>query len=833
MSENKVTQKIDAAQLPLIIYGIDGKPLGKYFVSNNYCFTLYSYKKFPIRVLSGECMIYTAQISIPGRDQVLQTPKISKSENFVGNDINNSYTLFMKSDCILLIGDSEYVCKLDLDNIFSEEQDDDKEWVNSHYNYLLTNYNLPTWEELYPAWFGDDKREIIKRMLLDFRRILRLKGTIESIKLFFKFIQLSNIKVFEEYAYIAKNGLIEKTIKPDKDTDWKTADYWVIFNNWIEKEGNDGLDRKNMPIRILQYTDMKGFFERLMYAIIIADKYFTLPEQDLSFFGMVNSANSYQYPGVVTSSSQIRYDDVCWFRKNLTIDIVNFHTTTDKTYLVKDNLQKKRETSMSEIKVITQEGYKENMDMLFFVEREYQDDEPAKITDENANRFISMFGNALHLFFKTKNTYIKVFIEHTIDSTVNITYEKTFIEDSTEIIFVTKMYGLYRVTVEVWDVHNNREKYIFYYQIVSDAKKVDFETFNSSYVSNGDPINTITTGVSSPSFYPINFDDFMNYVLYNKDVPEDLQFYFDGEHELMDKARHYLTNRCYMLPTLNQNYSLDEVSDSLPLEFIESWCDVYAFKVTDDRKLMLRVYDGNLCENILIPYNKIKKHINELSDKLYVCLWDVYESQEHAEYDIITPYAFLMTTEIGIDIKSLYDFCWCEGVVGSKEYYTEKDFKSVTSIYDDRALYRRIPVNHDFEMYLLDSQSKVMHPEFINYMSGIGFDGKTNVRALFPRLVNISEAGKYGVPSTYELELGDVIYCQKNDDYIVGETDNIWEVRNAFDNSVIFTTTDENLKYRIEDRMIYTIVFKFRINGEQYELKKESLVSSFAPKCNI
>lgn len=812
--------------IPLVVYNINNKPLGKTFVSTNYTYTLYSYMKFPIKVLSGQCMIYSAVVTLPGRAKTLTIPIVEKGLSFTGNAMNQAYTIFMKSDCVLQIGDDIYTCKLELDNKFTEEQDDNKEWVNSHYNYLITNYNLPTWEELYPAWFGDDKREIIKRMLLDFRRILRMKGTIESVRLFFKLIQLSNIDVFEEYAYIAKSGLIEKTIKPDKLTDWKTADYWVIFENWIEREGNDGLDSKNMPIRTLQYTDMKDFFSRLMYAIIVADKYFTLPEQDIAFFGMVNSANSHQFPGVTSNVSQVFYDDTCHFRKHIDIDLINYHNSYDMSYLVENNLQKKIDTYMSEVKIIAKEGYTD-LDNVFFAEKEYYDDGDEDVPEDKLEHYMTLFANVLHLNITSPNTYVRVYIQHSLDESMSITFDKAYVEKDLQLLITTRVFGLFNVLVEVWDTFNNRERYTYQYEIKADSNRVDFDAYNSGYVDEN-PINDIFTGVSSPAHYPVDFNDFMNYVLFQQDVPDDLSHYYDADHEKLDMSRHYMTNPRYVLEDLNQNFSVEDVTDTIPLDLIESWIEIYALKYDPSKRLMLKVYDGELCETILIDYNKIRQHVSELTDKLYVCMMDVYESEEHFAADIISPYIFISTTELGIDIKSLYEFCLCSGQVGYQDYYRESDFDSVESIFDgNNYLHKKLPVNHDFEIFILKSQSHEQYPEFINQLSGVDISGKVNIRALFPRIVKMSEAGKYTTKSVYDLQLGDVIYCSANHNYITGETDNVWEVRNAFDDSLVFTTNDENLKYRIEDMMIYTIVFKFMIGGQQYEIRKESLISSF------
>lgn len=813
--------------LPLIIYDVNDTQLGQNFVSNTKTFFLRSYMTFPIEVLSGDCMIYSAVVQLRGRARTLTTPVINKGTHFNGEDANSAYTLFLKSDAVIKCGNNVYNVKLDLDNIFTEDLDDNKEWVNSHYNYLLTNYNLPTWEELVPAWFGDDKREIIKRMLLDFRRIINMKGTIESVKLFFKFIELSGIKVFEEYAHEGKNGEIYKTIEPDKMTDWKTGDYHVFLDNWYQAEGNDGLDRKNMPIRKLLYTDMKSFFDKLVYALMIADKYFTLPEQDISFFGLRYSANAHIFPGITTSTSQIFYDDTCNFRKRMNIELINYHTTKDYKYLVEKMMQKSLDTELTEVKFLM-ENY-DRAKTLYFVDDEICDDEDRC---GDLTNFRSVFGNLLHLNVKAPGLYVQVTVRQNIDPSNFIVHEKAMVDDVLQLIFCTTVVGLFDVIVEAWDGHNNREVYEYQYNIDAVSKKIDFETFNSTFVSEN-PINEIILGVSSPAFYPLNFNDFLNYVLYQNDVPDDLSDYFDAEHEKLDKARHYLTNERYMLPDLNQNFVLDDITETLPVEYLESWIDVYAFKMDNVvKRLYLKVYDGEYCKNILIPYDKIKEHVSYNVDKLFVSLLDIYDNLEaYINGDLPEPYVLMTTTEIGIDVKTLYDLCWCYNddalVLPDKDYYDLDEFDHVDSVYDDpEILYNRVPANYDYHLYIKETSASTIYPFFMNFVSNADSEGKTLVKTLFPRLVNIEKAAEYSNVSPYMVKMGDVVECRVNRDYITGETDNTWEVRNSFTGELLFSTTDQELKYRVEDNLIYTVVFKFRVSGEEHEIVKESLFSS-------
>lgn len=448
------------------------------------------------------------------------------------------------------------------------------------------------------------------------------------------------------------------------------------------------------------------------------------------------------------------------------------------------------------------------------------------------NDYRSIFGNVLHLNIKAPNLDVQVTISQTVDPSNKIVHERSHVNDILELKFCTTQFGDYDIVVEIWDGHNNREKYFYKYSIDIDAKKIDIETFNSSFVGK-DIINDISTDVSSPAFYPINFNDFMNYVLYQNDVPEDLSQYFESDYQILEKARHYLTNKRYLLKTLNKNFILKDVTSSIPLDFIDNWVDVYALPVKDNiRKLLLRVYDGDFCENILIPYNKIKEHVSFNNDCIFVSLLDIYENIEAVENDELPePYMLLTSTRTSIDVKKMFDLVWCyndDGLeVPQKEYYKLNEFDHVESIYDStEILYNRIPVNYDYKLYIKETIASTMFPNFLNFVSETNEEGYAIVKSLFPRLVNIEIANQYSDVSPYHLKMGDVILCRANDNLIVEEVDNVWEVRNSFNQELLFSTTDETLKYRIEDNLIYDIIFRFTIHGETHEIKKVSLVSS-------
>lgn len=794
--------------IPLIIYDINNQEVQHNFVSTGYTFFIRSYVDFDIRVLTGECIIFRVVHDADGK------PVTDKSDRFMGDDATTSYTLFTKSDCVLQCGSSVYKCHLQIDNVFSEELDDNinNNYPNSHYNELLINYYLPTWEELEPAIFGDNKRELIKRMLIDFRCMLLKKGTLQSIEMFFKFVNLSGIKVYAEFAHENNDKTISKTIKPNTVTDWKTGDYHLLFDNWKQEDGNAGLNTKNLPVRKIHIEDLDLFFEKLIYAIALADKYFTLPEQEISFFGIRYSSNIMMLPSMRSNVSQIGFDDVHHFRKSININLLNYSSSTDSTKLVDDTIQITTDTYLSEVKIITRPDV-DRSTTLFLIDKEIHDDESY---GDSLDIYNSMFGNVLHLDIDSPNSYVEIHISSKYDADSFIHLEKVFVDQTTSVKFFTGNAGDFNIKISIWDVHNNREVYDYTYHVDENVMYIDFETFNSVVVTD-EISNSVTLDISSPiSLW--KFEDFINYTLSQKDVPDDLSQYFDSTHQQIIPRNYIQSNKKFMLPEMNKNFILGDVTETLPLNLLESWVDVFSFR-WDGLPLKLRVYDGNKSEWVLIDYKDISQYMSDVSDKIFVTILDINEPTEDQTGYVRNPYVFITTTEMGIDIKTMYDFVlvMSDGTIQSIYGLEESYLPS----------YRKLPINYDYELFIRQS---ILVPDFDHYLSGkVSEDTKIIVKSLFPRLINISLTDV----QTYSVKCGDVVCCRTNKDYVTSETDISWEVRNAFTNEVMFRTTDEMLKYRIEDKTIYTLVVTYKIKGAVHTITKQSLFSSFETMNNF
>lgn len=824
----------------LIIYTTDKNykktPIGNKFVSFKNTLTIWSYKKFDISVISGECNIAKIYLNNEVTDNFPSTNyetntqwilddkkyKCEISKIFSGEYSENNYTLILESNSKISINGKVYEIILHLDNEFSENIDDEENnnWPQQHYNDLLVNYYLPTWEELEPCIFDinspNAKRELIKRMLLDFRKIVKYKGTIESIKLFFKFINFKNVLVFEEYAHKNNNGVISKTIKPNKLTDWKTGDYHILMKNYDQENGNEGYDSKNMPIRKLYVRDWNEFFEKLILAINLGDKYFTLPEQEISFFGIEFSSNAHLFLPIQMWGQRIFKWHPNNFQNNIDINITKYYNKNEFSYIVKNKKLVSDTTYMSEVKALINEIFETKS--LFFIEEEIFDDDIIDNTD-NFDNYYSYFGNILHCEIKIPGKkYVKVYIENINKPDINICYDKKLIGDDNseysnlKFIFSCTEFGNYRIRIDVWDVWNNRESYLYEYEISAKKHEIDFETFTSILVKEEQ--NTITLEPSSPSSMSIFSSEIINFVLSQNYIPEDLKKYYDVNINDVKISKELIKNKIYQLPDFNNNWILDNITDTLPLDYLDNWINIITFPYNDYETLKIRVYDGDICDYVLIDYYELPKYYSKINDDLFVTLMDITIQTENETYS--KPYYFITSTSVGIDLKSNFDF-----VLVNKN---TNEIKSVYELIDLKT--RKFPLNYDIELFCRKSD---IVPEFIHYISGVNaMNGETKLlKSVFPRLTDIKDKDVNG----NFVEFGDVVLCRLNEKYVTDYSDVEWNVRNSFTKEIIETTSDESLKFRINELNVFDVEVKFTIRGQNFRIYKESLFTSF--KCNI
>jgi hypothetical protein len=789
-------------KIPVILYDIVNKKLTKNIISKSNCFYFYAHQLFSVKIISGVGLLYS----------VKQIGTILETQNGLEFSGNYGYTLYIpknNEEVVIEISSelfkTEYKIKLVLDNIIDE--------TNEHYLDLITNNHLPNYEQLKPALLNEFKDDdLLKRLLLDFKNILKYKGTKESINKFFQFIGYSKdgLTIQDEYFNKLHNSV---TTEPNKLIDTKTGNYHILYDNFIQ----EGFDENNLPIRTLVVQDLEKFFQHLIYAISLANTYFTLKEQDITFFGINYSSNIPKEPSITSHMNVLIDNDVHTFRKSLYID---FWTHVDSSNIVKhvsNCIFKDGVLYRTETKVYKEVSEIFENQVLYFIDQEIFDD--TNIDDYDLDKIKRIFGVAGHLKIHSPNTYIEFeFVD--INSPSNkLVFNKQLVADFIYVQFAIASTSTYRLTIKVTDLYNNTEKYFYEFHTSNEVQRIDFDVFSSILVSDDMmEINSIDSDIDSPSLIIEPHQNLPNYILPFDKIPFDLADYYSVP---IDNFTRWLTlTEQYILPGINQNRSLDIITETIPLDYIDTFLDILTFEYSDDWELKLRVYDFETYREILINVSDIVNYpYLELLNRLYITLMDITDIETLE----VKPYYFITTNEVGIDLtKQTYDF-----VLVSKITNEEKSVYSLALNVD--LMRKKIPVNYDFPLFPIVSE---LVPDFETFISPakkyeiISDDSLIEypiVQSIFPRLISTESV----LANTYYLKIGDVILCRLTEKYVVGETDILWKVFNAFTDELLFQTTDMMLKYRVKENTIYNIQCTFKIADHTNQLIKRSIFSSF------
>ena len=831
--------------LPIILYNINKEQItSNIIVLRGLTFFFYSYEKLTVKVIEGPGILFSVENK---NNQLIANSDYSFSNNLsytlYNNGGNTKISVTNSSGNIEIF---EFIYKPD--NVLSDSQE--------HYNDLLINHYLPTFEELEPALIpGTVKSDLIKRLLLDFKDILRSKGTKKSIEKFFYFVGFlkEQIKVVEEYRKNKSNpddDLTQKellswviskniTTNPDKTVDTKTGNYHVLFNNWNDNNQNgiQDVNEKNMPFRPFSQENFDLFFESLKYAIALANKYFTLVEQEITFFGITMNVNIPMYQSITSSMNQIFEYDLNAFRKNIHIDLYYNYVTTgyNKTpyYLVKNCLQKDKKAYRSEIKYTEHQSIAKNNNELFLVEKEYADNE---IYTGPIEIFKRTFGNILHLNIESPNTYVQITIENLHNEFVKLIIPKQYIETNIHVEFLNACIGNYKIIVEFWDTYNSYEKYWYFYDIEDDVRLLDIDLITSLKITDNQVINNLNLDIDSGTITTAETD---NFILPLDKIPNSLKQYFYQNKNIpnikyLSKTTVTDTKHLFILPEINKNFKVNKVTETIPVTHTDQWFEFIVFPCDNEtlNKLILVLYDAENSVYKNIYLNTIDFELDPVFDKLFIRKLQIYENESDIE---TKQYLFISAIETGINLyKDTFDIRIAEEhdetkIVETKIFnFDTLDYDIITeeviehiietqSIYDIQTLIRKqIPVNFDFPLFPYNKD--IDNNDYV-------FSSITNtfpiVKSIFPRLQ------KNNIDLMY---LGDIIIARLNSDTIVNETDITWTLKDEFNGSVLYTTNDYTLKYRLKENTIYTIECLFSINGNQYKIERTGIISSWKMK---
>lgn len=630
--------------LPINLRTLDGTIIGYKHITHENCVYFSSYQNFGVKIIGGNGKLFSVlQLQDGNGDNYLET-----TENQMFTDKPNfGYTLFIPVDgtSVLLECTSienvvtHHVIELRLDNVASDD--------TQHYDDLLVNNYLPKFEEIKSAILVEfNSQELIKRLLLDFRSILCTKGTKRSVESFFNFIGFNHesLTVLNEYL---KGGIqnttssnlnktqVEKasaaslidfnllTTTPDKTKDTKTGNYWIEFDNYDEV----GLDANNLPIRNFRVQNLEDFFTKLPIIIALSNRYFTLLEENITFFGLHYSSNIALEQSITSNMSVIFANDCLHFRKQLHINMNTFIDVENTDRLIDNCVQIKSELSRTEVKFIISElsdlitQPDPILTKLFFVEQELFDDE--LIGNESLESIYSLFGTILHLNVISPETWVEINIHGTQENLIR--FKKQYVTDPIALQIALTDVDVYTITVDVWDEYNNKEQYFYDFNVTNSSNRIDFDILNTSELIMIDmleftPDNGIDLDIASPSITSNPGVNSNNFILSLDAVPENLQDYYLSA--LNGNSRWLSDNKKFILPAINRNFKLDSISETISVELSEQWIQILTLPYSDQYKLMIKYYNAAIAKNETIECNDIREFLHAW-DKVFITLMDI------------------------------------------------------------------------------------------------------------------------------------------------------------------------------------------------------------------
>ena len=794
---------------PIILQDINNNILQKEIVVTTPTFFIKSYRKFTIEIQDNYEIDFISNSvdKVEDSNVIFDTPRIysvKDNTNIVKTrkveylDANYSYTLFLGKtektiNYIIWYDEENYsensfilTIKYKPNNVILSNQ--------QHYESLLINNDLPTIDKLLPAIIKKETEyDLIRKLLLDFKEIKKHRGKLKSIEKFLKFIGFDpdSIKLYPEYN--TPNNT--KTIQPNKLVDIKNGYYHVLYDNWIVNE-NDKYTNKNLPKRLLQVNDISELFDKLIYALTLANDYFTVPEQEMSFFGVSNSANSEQYLSITSNTTKVYHINTLDNLKNININIFN-RTLLDSypLYIVKNKFQKNINVKLSEVKVYLGSNIKYN-DYLFLIDKELSDNSnDTDLTDEQELTIEYLFGNILHIELSNtqldSNKYLKC--QYVIKNLNNefIQFKSDVYEISTNLIqhkLFVGLFGTYEIKFKFWDYFGNQEEYK--YTIKITETNLNFNIFNSTQIIDK---NNISQDVDS-TIETENFIDSpknnLNFELENSAsnalLDNDLKNYFDII--LSEKHKNLFGYKQFSMKLMNKNIQMKNITQTLWTKYVDNFLNIISIK-------------------------KVDNNLYSFSDDLFVKLMDIKLSDDTIEqHYFISP----KTNSTHIS-KYLYDINIINNLTGEK-YDTNSILKNeLPSIYEYKN--KIIPVNYDFELYQELDYSNTDLPS--NTLEPI------NIKSVYPRLRNIDIDDILVDDDTYSLKIGDIILCTIDNRFITKATDIKWQIFNAFTDELLYEYFGFSLKYRVMESALYNIKLTLFINGEQYVVQKKEIQTSF------
>ena len=805
-----------------MIYDINKNPIYNNTVVTKNCTYFFALNRIKVEVLSGDCIIFLAT------DTNIENVKQSKT-GFDTFEIG--YTLFIEEDNSVVKlritdtnGDTNDVTfNLHLNNVTPEK-----------YQTLLTNYRLPTYDEIQPAVI-DGKPEIIKRLLLDFKEILKFKGTKHGIEKFLYLLGYTDeqISITEEYKkfneltnafeiatkhYQTEN---DNEIYDENSPRVKTGNYYLTLDTWKDSDNDkeQELTSKNLPKRILQKVQYR---DKLLYAIALANKYFTTIEQDIVFFGFNYSSNIEIFESFTCNTCQIFHTDINRIKNLIDIRIFSPNKFHEKKaeYIVYKNVGKK-----NPIAYRTESKYliaKKSKRKIFEVETFWYDtSEKAnsiklKYRNKSIENYAKSFGAPLRMLIKTdlseelfSRINIKIYNKDIIFDVI----EKNITEDLNliDLEWLTLNPGEYKIEIKAFDKFGNYETFNYNYTVLDAECNFIFNLLTSNNFQ--DNRKFIDLDVDAPSRTTISqlFYDSTIYKLIHNNIMryENLDSYYNNLLEDVDftKTSDNMSfgAQYYLLPDIDDKNKVSDITDTLPIKHLSQWFEYVLIPIEANQpiKITKTCFDYSTLSDILIELCNTNNESFDVSinqQKLSKSLYnDLFIHKIHIEND--KSYLFISTFETGVNfIQNTFDL-----------YLNDISIYKVPGM---RII--KQPLNADIPLHNIQDTLDLLY-------NGLKNDSIKNemgiVETVYPVL---------GSDTNFDfLKIGDIVLIKPDDDHVVNMKDITWIVRDSFTNEELLKTNDFALKYRITNKTIFDVVCDFQINDKHFIIEKNNIISSY------
>ena len=537
---------------------------------------------------------------------------------------------------------------------------------NKHYDDLLVNYNLPSYEELVNAIEPSssyDNRELIKRLLLDFREILKNKGTKKSIEKFFQYLGYDTSGTQLNIYDIFKRPDGTTTTTPNRKTDIKTGFYTYLYKCYEQ----DGLNPDNMPINNINILDNDTLLSHLLNAVNLANIYFTATEQEIESIKLLFQSNIPSYISSYNRTYMISRNNIQEDFNYHLVNIGNVGMRVNKEYVTGSLLK----DDVLNVEALWVKPYNFNS----LVDGQFLNGSEEILvvnpnTDNKYNEVDGIYGSIIQLPYISDDTVIKI-------NGVVVP------NDSMIALVMTDLNKEYMINISYVNSYGEGVYYIYTLKFNEKSiikpviKSVSSNTYKLPYKI--DDINLTKTGyltgiTETDSILPLIY--MPDEVVYN-DI-------------LKPKFRYLLTdNRYPAFKDAQMNFQLNEVTTSY-VQLLDPFISIMAFEYFPGSELYIhdKLVETNTEQPFELQYTyiTIKKIFDDENDLIGKDYWYIMSISPGLIFDKET---LPLYTRVNNDLISVYDL---PDVINRKTYLFSRltidlsnqffHFTDVSGLYD-------------------------------------------------------------------------------------------------------------------------------------------------------